>query len=907
MLTLLAAGAAILSLSSKAFAQETYASTDYTDTNTGISFQRYFENAQATGGYSFGIALPQNPTTDFIGQLVVPLNSTQGWGAVSLGGSMTGSLLFAVWANGQDVVPTFRMATAYASPDVYSGNATTSPIAKGTFVNTTHLSYTFVCGNCILGNLQTFASTDAQYTLGYAVSGTNPTDPTDSASELSYHAEAYGEYSMALSNATSADYDMWAAMASAATTGSCNGTSSTGSATATVSSGATIPVSTGTSSVPSGPLSTSATTYDIIVVGGGPSGIIAAERLAEAGNNVLLLERGGPSNTALGATDTLSWNDTLTPYDLPALGSSLTTMQDVSEFCKDTASTAGCILGGSSTVNAMNFIHPPERDFDDKWPTGWKWADVSDAADRLYSRNPGTTMPSADGKHYDQTAFNIVSSILSINGWTQVDSIQSPNEKTKAFSQPAWSIMNSKRAGPARTYLPLAQALPNFTLKMDTKVTNLVRTGGRITGVQTVASNGTAEIININPTGKVVLASGALSTPRVLWNSGIGKSDMLQVVQSGSSGITLPSESDWIDLPVGHNMKDHAQYVLQFNSLQNFSAYPYSQIPSGPPVSDQDLYAAGSGVLAQAVQRLHMWTSDTTASDGLTRYLQGTVSAMTSGVITIKGFLTHGTTSTGVLGINAAGNTIVQTAPWMNTPGDRQVMTTFLQWILDTMAKNGTLSYSGGTTNASSLIDSRITGDHWTGTAKMGPDDGRLANGTSVVDLDTRVYGTDNLFVVDASMHPDLPTGNTQAIIMVAAEQAAAKIAAFQVAPSNLTTTPSSGASAPPFANTTLSTSAGALPATALGVAAATSGSGSVSSKTACGRKPTGAAVASSGFSTISIPSPTSVSMPSTPPSSAGEDSGAGSTGEQSSMNQLIDLIMQLIQDLLGKGEDGSS
>lgn len=56
---------------------------------------------------------------------------------------------------------------------------------------------------------------------------------------------------------------------------------------------------------------------------------------------------------------------------------------------------------------------------------------------------------------------------------------------------------------------------------------------------------------------------------------------------------------------------------------------------------------------------------------------------------------------------------------------------------------------------------------------------GTSNDGTAVVDTDTKVFGTDNLFVVDASIHPDLPTGNTQAIVMVVAEQAAAKILAL--------------------------------------------------------------------------------------------------------------------------------
>jgi cellobiose dehydrogenase (acceptor) len=66
------------------------------------------------------------------------------------------------------------------------------------------------------------------------------------------------------------------------------------------------------------------------------------------------------------------------------------------------------------------------------------------------------------------------------------------------------------------------------------------------------------------------------------------------------------------------------------------------------------------------------------------------------------------------------------------------------------------------------------------GTAKLGTDDGRKNGGTSVVDLNTKVYGTDNLFVVDASIFPGMTTGNPSAMIVIAAEQAAGKILALR-------------------------------------------------------------------------------------------------------------------------------
>ncbi len=66
----------------------------------------------------------------------------------------------------------------------------------------------------------------------------------------------------------------------------------------------------------------------------------------------------------------------------------------------------------------------------------------------------------------------------------------------------------------------------------------------------------------------------------------------------------------------------------------------------------------------------------------------------------------------------------------------------------------------------------------------MGTDDGR-SGGTAVVDTNTKVYGTDNLFVVDASVFPGHVTSNPTAAIMIVAEHAAAKILAlpFPAAP----------------------------------------------------------------------------------------------------------------------------
>lgn len=760
--------AALLGLASR-FAAAALTTEAYNDPNTGIDFQRY-----ATNEYSFGIAVPENPEADFIGQMVVPLTENAGWGAVSLGGGMLNNLLFVAWPNDEEIITTFRLAGAYANPDEYSGDVTALPIANGTFINSTHLSYTFLCQGCI--NDDSFDATAATPVFGYAVAATSPETASDPVSALTYHAKAFGQYGVNLDGAKSADYALWASWTSESpgvpgNPGGGNGTT------------------------PDLPTVTLNSTYDVIVVGGGPAGIIAAARIAESGASVLLVERGSANTVALGSDFSLPWNESLTPYDIPALGSSMTTLSGIS-LCSDTASTAGCLLGGSSSINGENFIHPPERDFD-RWPAGWKWSDLSGAADRLYELNPGTTQPSDDGKYYNDEAYQVVSSVLNKEGFQEVDSIESPNEKNMVYSRPSWSISNHLRAGPARTYMPFAQALPNFTLRLNTKVTQLLRTGSTMTGVLALSEDGNSLLkINLNAGGKLVLGAGAMSTPRILWNSGIGRSDALNIVKQGSqTGVALPSESEWIDLPVGHNLQDHAQIKLNFNAKANFSAYDFDSIASSAVNADDlDLYYQGSGVITQAAQRMHLWTSyESAAADGRTRYVQGTVSAMESGIVTVRTFLTHGTTTVGELGISASGNTVLNTKPWLIDAEDRRAMAQFVQWWLDvTAAADSQMAYVDAEATADDIIASGvISGDHWVGSARMGVDDGRNANGTAVVDLDTKVYGTDNLFVVDASIHPDLPTGNTQAIIMVAAEHAAKKIADYKVPPSSNSSSPS--------------------------------------------------------------------------------------------------------------------
>jgi len=116
--------------------------------------------------------------------------------------------------------------------------------------------------------------------------------------------------------------------------------------------------------------------WDYIIAGGGPSGIIVAERLAEKNYHVLLLEGGGPSVASTGGAAAPTWNATgLTVYDIASQDAQIFTT-GAAETCTDTAGLAACLLGGGVEINALVFVPPATHDFDDNWPEGWKWVDI---------------------------------------------------------------------------------------------------------------------------------------------------------------------------------------------------------------------------------------------------------------------------------------------------------------------------------------------------------------------------------------------------------------------------------------------------------------------------------------------------------------------------------------------------
>ncbi|RKL03358.1 hypothetical protein BFJ70_g17276 [Fusarium oxysporum] len=251
------------------------------------------------------------------------------------------------------------------------------------------------------------------------------------------------------------------------------------------------------------------------------------------------------------------------------------------------------------------------------------------------------------------------------------------------YTWPSWNTKNALRAGSMKAYLPLAQKRENFTLRLGSKVIRVVRSGSKATGVKVKTAASKKKIIKLSKNGRAVLSAGALTTPRLLFNS----------------------ERNWIELPVGENLIDHP--IFSFN------------IKTGGAYSMLDTDSALNG---SDTKNIKLFKSNSQkGSDGVTRYFHGS----------------------------------------------------YAKSIID----SSTGFEFQPPTNTSAIIASSANGNHYAGTAKMGTDDGRKG-GSSVVDTNAKVYGMDNLFISDASINPDLPTGNIQTIVMVATEAAVAKILA---------------------------------------------------------------------------------------------------------------------------------
>ncbi|KAJ5185980.1 Cellobiose dehydrogenase cytochrome [Penicillium cf. griseofulvum] len=191
----------------------------YTDPDTGITFDTWtVSETLSKGGFTFGMALPSDAlttdATEFIGYLLCSSQNATftGWCGVSLGGTMTNSLLLLAYPYDGDILTSFRYTSSYHMPDLYTGDAKLTQISA--IINATHYSLIFRCSNCLQwtqGSANGNASTsNGLMNLGWVQSFPAPGNPgSPSNISLHYHDNGHNIWAATLKNAPNPSYTDW--------------------------------------------------------------------------------------------------------------------------------------------------------------------------------------------------------------------------------------------------------------------------------------------------------------------------------------------------------------------------------------------------------------------------------------------------------------------------------------------------------------------------------------------------------------------------------------------------------------------------------------------------------------------------------------------------------------------------
>lgn len=524
------------------------------------------------------------------------------------------------------------------------------------------------------------------------------------------------------------------------------------------------------------PRSWATDTWDVIVVGSGPAGIIVASRLSETGKKVLLLEGGGPSYGITGGTERPAWlaGTNLSRVDVPGLYNTIfSTPSPLICSSKEVNAYVGCSIGGSSAINAGLFFEPPASDFDTYFPAGWKHTDLVPSINRLYQTQPSSDITSQDHMYYLQSGYTAAKNWI-VNGakYSEVAINSASANKAKVFGHPVYDYIGGQRGGPAISYLQTALKRPNFHLQSGVWVNRVLRTGNLATGV-VANSSGVITNIALSPKGRVIISGGALKSPELLMKSGIGDPAVLTRLQQANYLTGLPSSS-WINnTAVGDQLFDNPNTFIELSS-PTVQSYTYSY--NNPIPADRDLYLKSrSGPYSLAAEISVFWDYITHA-DGTKAGMQGTIGTAgfdgytNSSTITLNVYGTSGLKSKGKVVLD--GNFVPGSQNvYYSNPQDAQDIATFIFNIFKALPSSNLTPLNIPAKASQADILTYITSpsdytrgqvNHWSSSCRIG----------SCVDVNTTVVGMKNINVVDASIVLPL-TVNPQFGIMVAAERGA--------------------------------------------------------------------------------------------------------------------------------------
>lgn len=526
--------------------------------------------------------------------------------------------------------------------------------------------------------------------------------------------------------------------------------------------------------------------FDYIIVGAGSAGCVLAERLSLSGRHtVLVLEAGGRGRSPW-ITLPLGYGKTF--FD-PKVNWKYQTEPEVALAGRIGYWPRGKVVGGSGAINALVYARGLPQDFDD-WTAagavGWDWETVRRTYEAMETRlgikgechgtGPLHVQDVSDQIHPANRHFFAAAEEL---GLPRTEDINGRHSEGAAAYQ--INTSGGRRMHSARAFLKPALKRANVTLMTGMLAARIIFEGTRSVAVQVMLKGSTQ---TLRAGREIILSAGAITSPRLLQLSGIGPAELLK-----SHGI-----APLLDTPqVGGNLQDHLGISYYFRAREptlNNVLRPFT----GKLRAALQFALTRRGPLALSVNQCGGFFRsglDTTHPDQQLYFNPVTYTTTPNGKRTVVqpdpfpgfiiGFQPTRPTSRGRIDISSAD----PAAPpricpnSLATEEDRAQVVAggrLCQRLIGTTALERLVETAIGP-DLRRMDDDRILFDfrercgtvfHPVGTCRMGRD-----AKDSVVSPRLKVHGLQGLRVADASVFPNLTSGNTNAPTMMLAYRAA--------------------------------------------------------------------------------------------------------------------------------------